>query len=210
MNVLMTQDAVRASKIGGQKEPDDNQKNEKAIETGKVLATNENNNDKAERPKEQADMNAGLAQTQLKDTAEVNKLLKKQLESRDIIIKKQISEIHRLQGENKVLSQEQNKMQKAYESLRKEYEAEKWLGERLKNDVRDLQIQLDFQDCYLQEQSHQSSLVGNLLNEVQKMNEAQENEIIQLRAQIKSGKGIIDHQIADLQKMLGIQRKLEK
>jgi len=210
MNVLMTQDAVRASKIGGQKEPDDNQKNEKAIETGKVLATNENNNDKAERPKEQADMNAGLAQKQLKDTAEVNKLLKKQLESRDIIIKKQISEIHRLQGENKVLSQEQNKMQKAYESLRKEYEAEKWLGERLKNDVRDLQIQLDFQDCYLQEQSHQSSLVGNLLNEVQKMNEAQENEIIQLRAQIKSGKGIIDHQIADLQKMLGIQRKLEK
>jgi len=210
MNVLMTQDAVRASKIGGQKEPDDNQKNEKAIETGKVLATNENNNDKAERPKEQADMNAGLAQKQLKDTAEVNKLLKKQLESRDIIIKKQISEIHRLQGENKVLSQEQNKMQKAYESLRKEYEAEKWLGERLKNDVRDLQIQLDFQDCYLQEQSHQSSLVGNLLNEVQKMNEAQENEIIQLRAQIKSGKGIIDNQIADLQKMLGIQRKLEK
>ena len=210
MNVLMTQDAVRASKIGGQKQPDDNQKNEKAIETGKVLATNENNNDKAERPKEQADMNAGLAQKQLKDTAEVNKLLKKQLESRDIIIKKQISEIHRLQGENKVLSQEQNKMQKAYESLRKEYEAEKWLGERLKNDVRDLQIQLDFQDCYLQEQSHQSSLVGNLLNEVQKMNEAQEKEIIQLRTQIKSGKEIIDNQIADLQKMLGIQRKLEK
>ena len=210
MNVLMTQDAVRASKIGGQKQPDDNQKNEKAIETGKVLAANENNNDKAERPKEQADMNAGLAQKQLKDTAEVNKLLKKQLESRDIIIKKQISEIHRLQGENKVLSQEQNKMQKAYESLRKEYEAEKWLGERLKNDVRDLQIQLDFQDCYLQEQSHQSSLVGNLLNEVQKMNEAQEKEIIQLRAQIRSGKEIIDNQIADLQKMLGIQRKLEK
>ena len=210
MNVMMTQDAVRASKIGGQRQPEGNQRHEKAIDTGNVLAANENNNDKATRPKEQADIDAGLAQRQLKEITEVNKVLKKQLESRDIIIKKQISEIHRLQGENKVISEEQKKMQNANESLRKEYEAEKWLGERLKNDVRDLQIQLDFQDCYLQEQSHQSSLVGNLLNEVQKMNEAQEKEIIQLRAQLKSGKEIIDNQITDLQKMLGIQRKLEK
>ena len=206
----MTQSAVRASKVAEQKQTDESQINDKAVETGSSLVGNENNNVKVNGPKLQADREQHMIQKQLDDVMEINRLLKKQLESRDVIIKKQISEIRRLQGENKMLCTEKHEMKKANESLRKEYEAEQWLGERLKNDIKDLQIQLDFQDCYLQEQSHQGSLIGNLLNELQKKNDAQEKEIIQLRQQLQTGKDIVDNQIVDLQKMLGIQSQIKK
>lgn len=209
MDIVMTQGAVRASKVAEQKQTDTNQSDDKAAEPGNPLVgNNDNNNVKVTGPKLQADRERHMIQKELDDVMEINRLLKKQLESRDVIIKKQISEIHRLQGENKALCEEKHEMKKANENLRKEYEAEQWLGERLKNDVKDLQIQLDFQDCYLQEQSHQGSLIGKLLNELQNKNDAQEKEIIQLRQQLQTGKEIVDKQIVDLQKMLGIQSQI--
>ena len=199
MNIVMTQGAVKASKVGEQKQTDDSTHGDKKAEMGKAVVENENNNAKTVGPKLQTNN-----ERQLGDLMEMNRLLRKQLESRDTIIKKQISEIHRLQGQNKLLCEEKNEITKASESLRKDCEAEQWLSERLKHDIRDLQIQLDFQDCYLQEQAHQSSLMSNLLDEVQNRNDAQEKEITQLRKQLQSGKEKVDNQIENLQKMLGI------
>ena len=207
MNVVMTRDAVRASKV-------DEKMNEKEVdvmlkedseERKTVDHDNNNKNIDTNGPKQEDDSEIIMIKRQFEEIMDVNRLLKKQLESRDAIIKKQISEIHRLQGENKVLLDKKEQMKTENDNLRKEYEAEQWLGERLKHDIRDLQMQLDFQDCYLQEQSHQSNLMDNLLTELQKRNEAQEKEIIQLRKQLHSGKEKVDNQIADLQKMLGIK-----
>lgn len=204
MDVLMTRDTVIAKKVN--KSTKENQVGDVMKDTtnkGRSADQNENDHvsDETNGPR-RYDNETEMFKKQLAMLSEENRILQKQLESRDVIIKKQISEIHRLQGENKAISEEKVEIKNERDNLKKDYEAEQWLGERLKHDVRDLQMQLDFQDCYLQEQSHQSNLMDNLLGELQKRNEAQEKEIIQLRQQLHSGKEKVDNQIVQLQRIL--------
>ena len=211
MNVVLTRDVAKASKIE-EKSGDKNRlvatENDKVSKDGIVCNEHrpmDNNNKNIAEDGPKPDKETEMLKKQYAELLEINRLLKKQLDSRDAIIKRQISEIHRLQGENKNLEKEKGDVKGEFIDLKKEFETEKWLTERLKHDIRDLQMQLDFQDCYLQEQSHQSSLLESLLGELQKKGEAQEKEITQLRQQLHSGKEKLDTQIVDLQKMLGIQ-----
>lgn len=212
---MLTRDAARAKKVACEKQADgsegdelmkDNQKTERKC------FDNENNNvdnDMGMSGPNGSRTKTEMTEQEIEDLVEANRLLKKQLESRDAIIKKQISEMHRLQSENKNLSQDKMEMEKDRDNARKECEAERWLGERLKYDIRDLEMQLDFQDCYLQEQTHHSKLMENFLNELQKRSEAQEKEITQLRQQLNAGKEKVDNQIKDLQRLLGINKKIQ-
>lgn len=208
MNVVIARDSVKASKIEIAKCDDrfkDENENSKTENKGVLPVTDHHKENIATTDGPMREINSEMLQRQYEETLEANRLLKKQLESRDRIVKTQISEIHRLQGENKIAVGEKDEFKKEAENLKKELESEKWLGERLKHDVRDLQMQLDFQDCYLQEQSHQSGLMESLLNELQKRNDAQQKEIIELKEQLQTAKERLDNQIMDLQKMLGIQ-----
>ena len=209
MNVVIARDSVKASKIEIAKHDDrfeDENANTKTENKGVLPVTDhhEESTVTTDGPM-RGEIQSDMLQKQYEESLEANRALKKQLESRDRIIKTQISEIHRLQGENKIAVGEKNECKKEAENLKKELESEKWLGERLKHDIRDLQMQLDFQDCYLQEQSHQSGLMESLLNELQKRNNAQQKEIIELKKQLHTAKEKLDNQIMDLQKMLGIQ-----
>ena len=208
MNVVIARDSVKASKIEIAKHDDrfkDENENTKTENKGVLPVTDHHEESIATTDGPMREIQSDMLQKQYEESSEANRLLKKQLESRDRIIKTQISEIHRLQGENKIAVEEKDECKKEAENLKKELESEKWLGERLKHDVRDLQMQLDFQDCYLQEQSHQSGLMESLLNELQKRNNAQQKEIIELKQQLHTAKEKLDNQIMDLQKMLGIQ-----
>ena len=208
MNVVIARDSVKASKIEVAKHDDsfkDENENSKTDNKGVLRVTDHHEENIATTDGPTRGIPSDMLHKQYEESVEANRLLKKQLESRDRIIKTQISEIHRLQGENKIAVGEKDELKKESENLKKELESEKWLGERLKHDVRDLQMQLDFQDCYLQEQSHQSGLMESLLTELQKRNDAQQKEIIELKKQLHTAKDKLDNQIMDLQKILGIQ-----
>eukprot|EP00794_Sanderia_malayensis_P016636 gene16636-18326_t len=217
MNIEISRHSVRASKINNQEAGD------KLICTGGITSPStrsdaelRDDNSPANNNKE-ITMNAAVRPNSTKSTNEQklrclqakyeevcdkNKLFRTQLTSRDEILKVQITEMQRLKKDNARQVEARDEFKTRNQQLELQLNEEKWLCERLKQDIKDLQAQLSFEECYLQEQADQINLLESLLAETQKRYHEQSDEISQLRKQLDNAKSKLDIQIMDLQSML--------
>lgn len=199
MNIEISRNSVKARIVN---EQPSERRSEDSTCNNEPDTKHENNNYETDRPKFENSKSGIQLQEQYDDLLEKNELLRRQLSCRDEIVKKQLTEIHRLKTDNKKQIDAKNVIKIDNERLVKDLDAEKWLSEKLKQDVRDLQVQLGFEECYLQEQVHQIGIMETLLKETQKRYLAQCEEITELRKQSNKAKEKLDGQIMYLQEML--------
>ena len=206
MNVEISQHSVRASIIKYTEELTNDESQDKTASVSTEESHESNNNEMNHlRPRfTDEGKNYQTLQRQYDELHESNKLMKKQLMSRDEILKHHLAKILSIKTDNNKQLQFKQALKSENETLKRELEAEKWLSEKLRQDIRDLQIRVDFEDCYVQEQAYKMGLMETMLDELQKTNTGQKKEILELKKQLNRTKEQLDNQILDLQKMLRI------